>query len=101
MGNGGPRIKCNAGIKGRSINNRGLAYPSVAAPPPLNEFEALEIKDFNQEAGTCGEDERGHVIKGGGTGMTAHMAYNQDGYYVTAASCYIAKMYKAAAGGAA
>jgi hypothetical protein len=50
----------------------------------------------------CGDDERGHVIKGGGTGMAAHMAYNQDGYYVTAASCYITKKFKemSGAGGA-
>jgi hypothetical protein len=49
----------------------------------------------------CGDDERGHVIKGGGSGMAAHMAYNQDQYYVTAASCYIVKKFKEAGGAAA
>jgi hypothetical protein len=48
----------------------------------------------------CGEDERGHLIKGGGTGMAAHMAYRSDGYYVAAASCYIAKKFKEAGGAA-
>jgi hypothetical protein len=49
----------------------------------------------------CGDDERGHQIKSGGTGMAAHMAYRSDGYYVEAASCYITKKFKAAGGGAA
>jgi hypothetical protein len=48
----------------------------------------------------CGDDERGHLIKSGGTGMAAHMAYKSDRYYVMAASCYIAKKYKEAAGAA-
>jgi hypothetical protein len=51
-------------------------------------------------AGTCGDDERGHQIASGGTGMAAHMAYNRDGYYVEAASCYITKKFKAASGAA-
>jgi len=42
----------------------------------------------------CGADERGHAVKG--TGLQAHMAYKSDGYYVTAASCYITKKFKEA-----
>ncbi|QDS75843.1 hypothetical protein FKW77_001321 [Venturia effusa] len=108
MGNGGPRAKCviKQQIRGLSAPgdisiNQGTMYPSFAAPPPLNESEVLELKRLNkQAAATCGEDERGHVSKGGG-GMAAHMAYNIDGYYVAAASCYIAKQYKASSGAAA
>jgi hypothetical protein len=104
MGNGGPRVQCTLPKRDLYVNNRGLVYPSFVAPPPLTESEALEVEHFNQQAGTCGEDEKSHKALGPGgkvlEDMAAHMAYNKDGYYVTAASCYITKMFKAAASAA-
>jgi hypothetical protein len=77
-------------------------YPSY---PQVNETllkgvrvpEVAVFAEGSAMAGTCGDDERGHASKGGG-GMVAHMAYNQDQYYIVAASCYIAKKYREAAG---
>jgi hypothetical protein len=48
----------------------------------------------------CGEIERGHST--GATGLAAHIAYASNGYYITAASCFIKKRfseYKQAGGG--
>ena len=102
MGNGGPRVKCGRGLK-RSI----LELPtSNAVYPPVNETMFLGLNLFAQDnafAGDngCGSDEKGHAIKGGGTGMAAHMAYNRDGYYVNAAACFIAKNFRSAGGASA
>jgi hypothetical protein len=82
-----------------------LEAPTTEAfyPPVNGSMELPEINIFSQDAvaaGTCGDDERGHASKGG-SGMAAHMAYKQDRYYVEAAACYIAKMFKGAGGAVA
>ncbi|KAE9967623.1 hypothetical protein BLS_006268 [Venturia inaequalis] len=104
MGNGGPRASCTlpkSFVPRRrdvEVKDFGLGYPAYVEPRPLSEQESLRVNRFNkQAAATCGEDERGHKA-GSMTGLAAHMAYKSDGYYVAAASCYIAKMFKAAGG---
>lgn len=102
MGNGGPRVKCASVPSVRTE----LAYMDLWANATEAGFAGVESVERRQlgkgkaagGAGAtngCGEDEKGHSA-GGKTGMAAHMAYNQDGYYTAAASCYIAKQFKAA-----
>lgn len=108
MGNGGPRASCKlpASFRRRDLEFSafGMGYPSYVEPTPLSEQESLRVNQLNtQTAANCGDDERGHKAMKGNTvleGLKAHMAYNQDGYYVAAASCYIAKMFKSAGGAA-
>jgi hypothetical protein len=94
-------------VDGYMVNDSGLGYPSYVDPLTLIEPAApkFRLNNFNQPAaGTCGEEERGHHAKVAGkevTGLAAHMAYKQDGYYVAAAACYIKKQYQAAGGAAA
>lgn len=106
MGNGGPRASCTLPKtfvprkRDLEVKDFGMGYPAYVEPRPLSEQESLRVNQFNkQAAATCGEDERGHKA-GSTTGLAAHMAYKSDGYYVAAASCYIAKMFKAASGAA-
>jgi hypothetical protein len=98
-GGGGPRVKC-AG-KGKMLSQDFIDQMRFYSG--ANFTAVLEERQLPKGGGGggingCGDDERGHLIKSGGTGMAAHMAYNQDGYYVTAASCYIVKKFKEAGG---
>ncbi|KAF2434111.1 alpha/beta-hydrolase [Tothia fuscella] len=112
-GGGGPRVKC-PGVGGKSTMLSQTFVDQMRFYSGENLTEALEARQLPKGAkgaggapsgasgagSGCGADERGHAIKGGGSGMAAHMAYNQDGYYTEAASCYITKQFKSMGGGA-
>jgi hypothetical protein len=91
-------------INGYMVNDSGLGYPSYVDPLTLIEPAAPKFRLTNQQAAeSCGEDERGHPAKVAGkevSGLAAHMAYKQDGFYVAAAACYIKKQFDAAGGAA-
>ena len=61
----------------------------------LSSSEYLEKRQGPKGAGGagngCGEVERGHST--GATGLAAHIAYASNGYYITAASCFIKKKF--------
>jgi len=120
MGGGGPRVKC-ANIRTLAVSPEYVSLWSKPWDEMSNASDAgLTKRQFKSKgmkgaggasssstssgtsSGTngCGEDERGHQAKGGASGMAAHMAYNQDGYYTAAASCYIAKKFKEMGGAA-
>ncbi|KAF2436494.1 alpha/beta-hydrolase [Tothia fuscella] len=109
---GGPRIRCSAeakaaggqampkgkgggGGKSKGKGGKGVGV-GIAAPPSLSlnsiykrEPQAKGNPKGLGGSGTCGNTEKGHST--GATGLLAHIAYASDGYYITAASCFIKK----------
>ena len=60
----------------------------------------IKARQETQQPPDCtGEEppEKGHDAQGS---LGAHLAYNEDGFYVYAAACYILHQYEAATGGA-
>jgi hypothetical protein len=80
----------------------GYAFLSGAGYQLENQLETRQVGAAKGGAGNgCGEIERGHST--GATGLAAHIAYASNGYYITAASCFIKKKFnehKQAGGGA-
>jgi hypothetical protein len=75
-----------------AVEGEGSAIPSEAVIESNALFNAQPVADCNKFGAAAKIPVSGHQIVAGKSG---HLAYSPDGYYVYAATCYIAEKLKA------
>jgi hypothetical protein len=95
----GAKGSAGAGLKGKGGGGipKGKGSSAVNYAPEFSFISGASDIEKRQVGGPkgagngCGDVERGHST--GATGLAAHIAYASNGYYITAASCFIKKKF--------